>query len=603
MKLPKIKSLFLFFVLIMLSSCWDTDTFTYGYDGLPHGPMRLDSDRTANYIYTGTGLTEYGPSSLKPINKGTYTVNVSGLDQNGIAFNESHVFEIVSNLSLNLPIAILTTCIGNSSTPASLGVTGLGLTASVTITAPENFEISTNSVDNYSSSLTLTNTNTVSQTLYIRLNSTAADGIYSGTITASSTGVTDALTTISRTVLSKPSLSTNAISLCLDATYLITKTSAIPALGNGWTVSGTITVNDGYVTAGATPGNYTVSYTDGCAQTVTATVTVTSTSTLAAITDGLASYKFNNNPQGPLGSGNVIYMGYNGFNYSSTIRPTNTGFYRANNVSGSSAGSPFEFDIFRCTTCGTVSSFGTRPQGTLSGNTSGTGQLTYTSSNGGGPFTIVYQATGASPVTVNNISSTVAFNVVTPTITTSYKLISVTDESTKASTDFTGTTASITVTHSIGESFGGGIVFYVDENNHGLIAATSDQSNGIAWGPYSTTEATATAMGTGLANTTKIISSQGETATNYAAGLASTYNGGGNNVWYLPSKDELNLMYTNIGKGASSPNYNIGGFRDEYYWSSSESGYVNAWGQNFLSGFQSTPLKSVTIYVRAIRAF
>jgi uncharacterized protein (TIGR02145 family) len=138
-------------------------------------------------------------------------------------------------------------------------------------------------------------------------------------------------------------------------------------------------------------------------------------------------------------------MGYNGFNYSSTTRPTKPGFYRANNVSGSNAGSPFEYDIFRCTTCGTVPEYVTRPQGTLTGNTSGTGQLTYTSSNGGGPFTIVYQATGASPVTVNNISSTVAFNVVTPTITTSYKLISVTDEISKATTDFSGTIATVSV--------------------------------------------------------------------------------------------------------------------------------------------------------------
>jgi uncharacterized protein (TIGR02145 family) len=117
---------------------------------------------------------------------------------------------------------------------------------------------------------------------------------------------------------------------------------------------------------------------------------------------------------------------------------------------GDAAGCPYEFNIFRCTTCGPVTEYATRPQGTLTGNTieSGSiGQLTYTSSNGGGPFTIVYQPSGGSNLTVNNISSTVAFNVATgtPTSTTSYKLISVTDEITKASTDFTGVTATITV--------------------------------------------------------------------------------------------------------------------------------------------------------------
>jgi hypothetical protein len=426
------------------------------------------------------------------------------------------------------------------------------------------------------------------------------------TVTGISAAGCSNITSVIITVESLPALSYNSISLSYESTYLITKTTSVSS-NESWTVSGNINVNNGYVTAGTIPGDYEVGYTDGCAQTVSATVYVAPTSSLPAITDGLASYKFNNNPQGPLGSGNVIYMGYNGFNYSSTTRPTKPGFYKANNVSGNSAGSPFEYDIFRCTTCGTVSSFGTRPQGTLSGNTSGTGQLTYTSSNGGGPFTIVYQATGASPVTVKNISSTVAFNVVTPTITTSYKLISVTDESTNASTDFSGIAASITIPHFIGESFGGGIVFYVDENNHGLIAATSDQSGyyGIQWynGSYTTTGAIATAIGTGFANTNTIINSQGGTATSYAAGLARAYNGGGNNDWYLPSKDELNLMYTNIGKGASSPNYNIGGFRDEYYWSSSESSNEEVWIQSFSYGNKVEHVKNYTRPLRAIRSF
>ena len=236
------------------------------------------------------------------------------------------------------------------------------------------------------------------------------------------------------------------INVCINASYYLN-----PSTTNGSfsTLSATIaTVNaSGYVT-GVSEGTTTVSLvTEG--GTVTATVTVAATSTLAAITDGLASYKFNNNPQGPIG-GIINYVGYNGFDYSSQTRPINTGFYRASIQSGNEAGCPYEFYIFRCTTCGTVPEYTTRPQGTLSGNTilpGSPGQLTYTSSNSpaGGPFTIVYQASGASPITINNISSTVAFNVVTPTTTTSYNLISVTDENTKATTDFSGKTATVTI--------------------------------------------------------------------------------------------------------------------------------------------------------------
>jgi len=440
-----------------------------------------------------------------------------------------------------------------------------------------------------------TSTIVASSSGVIQLGIYSIDGVYG-----------NAYVTISNLKVESPTFANpGPITLCQGGSYYLAPSITY---GTWFSTDSTKAIVDsrGYVT-GVSIGSAEVSLTTA-GGTVTATVTVVADANPSlSITDPLAqaAYKINNNPQGPIG-GTINYVGYNGYSYSSQTRPINSGFYKASMQSGNEAGCPYQFYIYRCSTCGTVPSYGLRPKGTLTGNTSGTGQLAYTSSNQGGPFTIVYQATGASPVTVNNISSTVAFNVVTPTITTSYKLISVTDEITNASTDFSVTTATITVPlpHFVGESFGGGIVFYVDgTGQHGLIAATSDQSNGIAWGPYSTTEATATAMGTGLANTTKIISSQGETATNYAAGLASTYNGGGNNVWYLPSKDELNLMYTNIGNAASPPNYNIGGFEGVYYWSSTESGYVNAWGQNFLSGFQSTPLKSVTIYVRAIRAF
>ena len=91
-----------------------------------------------------------------------------------------------------------------------------------------------------------------------------------------------------------------------------------------------------------------------------------------------------------------------------------------------------------------------RPQGSLSGNTiqtGTTGQLTYTSSNGAGTFTIVYQPVGGTVTTVTNITSGQAFNAGAPTTTTEYILVSVTNESTTASrtADFATTTGTITV--------------------------------------------------------------------------------------------------------------------------------------------------------------
>ena len=39
-----------------------------------------------------------------------------------------------------------------------------------------------------------------------------------------------------------------------------------------------------------------------------------------------------------------------------------------------------------------------------------------------------------------------------------------------------------TRTHYLGEAYGGGIIFYLyDNNQHGLIAASKDQEDGIRW--------------------------------------------------------------------------------------------------------------------------
>ena len=66
--------------------------------------------------------------------------------------------------------------------------------------------------------------------------------------------------------------------------------------------------------------------------------------------------------------------------------------------------------------------------------------------------------------------------------------------------------------------------------------------------------------------------------------------------WRLPTKDELNLLYENKEK--------IGGFANDYYWSSTEFGsYGFAWQQLFSIGTQPYLEKKDAAYVRAIRAF
>ena len=67
--------------------------------------------------------------------------------------------------------------------------------------------------------------------------------------------------------------------------------------------------------------------------------------------------------------------------------------------------------------------------------------------------------------------------------------------------------------------------------------------------------------------------------------------------WFLPSREELNLMYGYLRS------YPVGDFVDNYYWSSSEYDAYYAWSQDFANGNQSHDYKSLTYYVRCVRAF
>ena len=166
----------------------------------------------------------------------------------------------------------------------------------------------------------------------------------------------------------------------------------------------------------------------------------------------------------------------------------------------------------------------------------------------------------------------------------------------------------------IGDLRDGGIVFWVDpsDNTKGLVCALEDQSmGGTVWSEdhsenWITTNASGTAIGTGAVNTALIIAQQegiGVAATGYAAGLAKAYEGGGYTDWFLPSKDELNLMYNNIGQGNALNLGNIGNFLADGYWSSSEFSNNKAWAQLFFVGDQIGLYYFSPFHVRAVRAF
>jgi hypothetical protein len=159
----------------------------------------------------------------------------------------------------------------------------------------------------------------------------------------------------------------------------------------------------------------------------------------------------------------------------------------------------------------------------------------------------------------------------------------------------------------IGDTYGGGIIFYLDASGkHGLVAATTDQSPSVIWwnGVYMQTKAFASSVGGGDGNTSMIVFSQGFAGT-YAAKLCWELSLDGFTDWYLPSKYELDLMYWNIGPGNLLGLGNVGGFVGDYYWSSSEFNSGEVWAHIFDNNYQVSILqdKRFSFRVRAVRAF
>lgn len=152
----------------------------------------------------------------------------------------------------------------------------------------------------------------------------------------------------------------------------------------------------------------------------------------------------------------------------------------------------------------------------------------------------------------------------------------------------------------IGDTYHGGIIFYIDNTGkHGLIVSktdlvTSGSSTQISWnnGKNIVTGAIGTAVGTGASNTKKIVDAQGATG-DYAALLCYNYKKGEYKDWYLPSKNELDLLYQQSAV--------VGAFGQ--YWSSSEVSKGKAWDQVFGGGYKEKDSKNFTLNVRAISSF
>ncbi len=109
----------------------------------------------------------------------------------------------------------------------------------------------------------------------------------------------------------------------------------------------------------------------------------------------------------------------------------------------------------------------------------------------------------------------------------------------------------------------GGFVVY-EENGHGLVAAVTDLGNKMDWNSANTDCEELVLFGY--------------------------------DDWHLPTKVELNSLYTNLKK------LGVGGFESAHYWSASAIDDYQAWEHNFLINVKKIVPKNFDMEVRAVRS-
>jgi Putative Ig domain/Protein of unknown function (DUF1566) len=520
-------------------------------------------------------------------------VRVTDSGDNTVTSFTSNVVASISSGTGTLSGTTTATAVAGVATFTNLVITGTGdhvLTFTPeTLTAVNSETLTVSLAAQATLSITSLTTNTkahpYSQALSITTSGGSGTGAITFAIASGGTATTCALSNATATA----TITATTVGTCLiqatkaaDATYA--STTSATATFTFTKATQTITFTDpADITFGASPASLSATSTSTLSvafTTATSGVCTVSGTTVTIVSVGTCTINANQ-------AGNADYEAASQVSQSFTIAkatPSLSSFANVSKTVGNSA-----FDLSAPSVANSLPGSFTYTSATTA---------TATIANSGGIGTVTIVAAGASLITAT----------FTPTDTTNYNNATI--------------TMTLTITaavYRVGDTGpGGGKVFYVAESNFTstgstcnttcryLEAAPTSGTNAwtdavYEWSGNKTVQigdtAAGTAIGTGYANTLAIVGqAAGGNTANRAATTARAY-GGPNNLsdWFLPSKDELNRLYLERAT--------VGDFVASFYWSSSETSANSAWFQHFYSGGQSASPKSLTYYVRPVRAF
>lgn len=152
-----------------------------------------------------------------------------------------------------------------------------------------------------------------------------------------------------------------------------------------------------------------------------------------------------------------------------------------------------------------------------------------------------------------------------------------------------------------GDTCADGTVYAGSLSGTRLFVTPADNSSSVTWnnGTDAWTVTGATSAPNGTRNTQTLDGLADPGSPHEAARLCANLTAHGHTDWYLPARDELNMLVNNSAA--------IGGFDRSgswpsgYYWTSSESNNLYAWYLRFSDGFQFDLIKNSGLSVRCVR--